>query len=63
MHLISATSGQFLGAVINSAYLSERDPDETRESVQPRHGERLVDLSEILKGLASALSPVAASGD
>ena len=28
MHLISATSSQLLYAVVNSAYLSERDYDE-----------------------------------
>jgi hypothetical protein len=63
MHLISATSSQLLYAVVNSAYLSERDPDEMHHHLQPRDGERLVDFSETLKALASALFPIAASGD
>ena len=60
MHLISATSSQFLYAVVNSAYLSERDLDEMHPL---RNGERSVDFSETLKVLASALFPIAASGD
>ncbi len=62
MHLISATSSQLLYAVVNSAYLSERDYDEMHQ-LEPRNGGRLVDLSETLKVLASALFPIAASGD
>ena len=45
MHLISATSSQLLYAVVNSAYLSERDYDEMHQ-LEPRNGGRLVDLSE-----------------
>ena len=63
MNLISATSSQLLYAVINSAYLSERDIDDVHHPLQPRNGERLVDFSETLKALASALFPIAASGD
>jgi hypothetical protein len=63
MHLISATSSQLLHAVINSSYLSERDPDGMRYHLQPRNGERVVDFSGTLKALASALFPMAASGD
>jgi hypothetical protein len=62
MHLISATSSQLLYAVVNSAYLSERDYDEMHR-LEPRNGGRLVDLSETLKVLASALFPIAAMGD
>jgi hypothetical protein len=62
MHLISATSSQLLYAVVNSAYLSERDYDEMHQ-LEPRNGGRLVDLSETLKVLASALFPIAAMGD
>jgi hypothetical protein len=63
MHLISATGSQLLYAVVNSACLSERDPDEMHHDLQPRNSERLVDFSETLKVLASALLPIAASGD
>ena len=63
MHLISATSSQILYAVVNSAYLSERDLDDGQHHLQPRSGERLVEFSETLKALASALFPLAASGD
>ena len=62
MHLISATSSQLLYAVVNSADLSERDYDEMHQ-LEPRNGGRLVDLSETLKVLASALFPIAAMGD
>ena len=62
MHLISATSSQLLYAVVNSACLSERDYDEMHQ-LEPRNGGRLVDLSETLKVLASALFPIAAMGD
>jgi hypothetical protein len=63
MHLISATSSQLLYAVVNSAYLSERDYDEMHQQLQPRNRGRLVDLSETLKVLACALFPIAALGD
>ena len=35
MHLISATSSQLLYAVVNSAYLSERDYDEMHQHWSP----------------------------
>lgn len=63
MHLINATSSQLLQAVVNSAYLSERGLDEMHHHPQPRNGDRLVDFSKNLKVLASALLPIAASGD
>jgi hypothetical protein len=63
MQLISATSSELLSAVVNSADLSERHTDETHRYLQRRDGERPVELSETLKALASALFPIAASGD
>jgi len=63
MNLISATSSQLLYAVVNSADLSERHADETHRYWQRGDGERLVDFSETLEALASALFPIAASGD
>jgi len=63
MHLISATSSELVRAVVNSAYLSERDLDDMPHHQRPRNGKRLVDFSETVKALASALFPLAASGD
>ena len=63
MNLISATSSQMLYAVVNSADLSERRTNEMHRYWQRGDGERLVDFSETLEALASALFPIAASGD
>jgi hypothetical protein len=63
MNLISATSSQLLYAVVNSTDLSERDTNEMHRYLQRGDGERLVDFSETLKALTSALFPIAASGD
>jgi hypothetical protein len=63
MNLISATSSQLLYAVVNSTDLSERDTNETHRYLQRGDGEPLVDFSETLKALTSALFPIAASGD
>jgi hypothetical protein len=63
MQLIGATSSQLFYAVVNSAYLPERHANEVHRYLQPGDGEPLVDLSETLKALTSALFPIAASGD
>ena len=63
MNLTSATSSQLLYGVVNSACLSERHADETHRYWQRGDGERLVDFSETLETLTSALFPIAASGD
>ena len=63
MNLISATSSQLLYAVVNSAYLSERPANEMHRYLQRGEGELLVDFSETLTALTSALFPIAASGD
>jgi len=63
MNLISATSSQLLYAVVNSTYLSERHTNEMHRYLQRGDSELLVDFSETLKALTSALFPIAASGD
>jgi hypothetical protein len=63
MHLVSATSSELLYSVVNSACLSERDRDDMNRHRQHRNGERLADFNETLKALASALFPIAGSGD
>jgi hypothetical protein len=63
MYLISATSSQLLYAVVSSACVSERHTDETHRPPQPRNSDRLVDFSETLKALMSALVSITALGD
>jgi hypothetical protein len=63
MNLISATSSQLLHEVVNSADLSERHSDEMHRYLQRGDGELLIDFSQTLKALTSALFPIAASGD
>ena len=63
MNLISATSSELLNAVVNSADLPERDTIEMHRYLQRRDGQLPVDFSQTLKALASALFPIAASGD
>jgi hypothetical protein len=64
MYLISATSSQLLNDVVNSACLSEQHADEVHRYLPQREArEPLVDFSQTLKALTSALFPIAASGD
>jgi hypothetical protein len=63
MNIVSATSGQLLNAVVNSAYVSERPTDEMHRYLNPRYTELPVGLNDTLKAVTSALFPIAASGD
>ena len=63
MNPINSTSGQLLYSVVNSTYISDRGADDMPRHSDQGKGEFPGQLSETLKGMASALFPLAASGD